>query len=161
MTDQTTSGPTGFNTDEIADLAMLGAKVEDTLANLEKYIKALNIFTEWNGTITALKAETGVAFTYFDSPYHEDRYNWEMSLTSHGIEFTAFDRDGDRLGFFMPFTFLSPQTRPKCIEDLRTKYAAQATRQAEVKRAEREKERDRAERALAKAQADLAAIDRP
>lgn len=154
-----TASTTGYDAAEIADLAALGAKIEDTLDNLGAYIDQHNIFAEWNATLDTITTETGVTFSYYDSPYHEERYDWDMSLTAHGIEFTTLDHDNDRLYFFIPFTFLSPQTREQCIADLRDKYAAQAARQADAKWQQTQKEREQVERVLAKAQADLAALD--
>lgn len=158
-TTETTAGPTGFNAAEIADLSALGAKVEDTIESLEKYLKDHDIYAEWNETIDAIRAETGFEFNYHTSPYYNERWNYDLTLSANGIEFDALDHDNERVGFFIPFTFLSPQTREQCIEDLRTKYAAQAARQAEEKRAKMQTKREQAERALAKAQADLAALD--
>jgi hypothetical protein len=168
MTDQSasttsttsTSGPSGYNAAEITDLAALGAKVEDTIESLEQYIKDHDIFQQWNDALDTIREETGFDYGYYDSPYyHEALFGWNLSLTPHGIEFDTIDRDRDHLIFFIPFTFLSPETRPQCIADLRTKYAALAERQGTAKRAEQEKARDDAERALAKAQANLAALD--
>lgn len=154
------SGPSGYNTAEVADLAALGAKYEDTLDSLRVYIERLNIFEEWNAALDAIKAETGFNYTYYDSPYYtKTPFDWEMSLTAHGIEFETYDRDRERLGFFIPFTFLSPETREQCIADLRIKYAAIAARQNEGRRQQMQTQREQAERALAKAQADLAALD--
>lgn len=157
MTD--TASTPGYDAADLADLGALGAKIEDTLDNLRVYIENHDIVALWNATLDAIRADIPVEFSYHDSPYYSDRYDWDMSLTAHGIEFTTLDHDRDRLYFFIPFTFLSPQTREQCIADLRDKYAAQAARQADAKRQRMQKEREQAERALAKAQADLAALD--
>ena len=151
---------TGYDAIGIANLAALGAKVEDTIESLEQYIKDHDIFQQWNDTLDAIREETGFDYGYYDSPYyHEALFGWDLSLTADEIKFDTIDRDRDHLTFYIPFTFLSPETRPQCIADLRTKYAALAERQGKAKRDEQEKARAAAERALATAQANLAALD--
>lgn len=145
---------------DVADLTRLGEQIDDTLTNLLAFIEASDIFQKWNDAQQALEMETGITWTYFNSPYYDaSRIDWTITLTGEGIEFAGEDRERDRLGFTMPYGFLSEETREDTLNALRQQYTATAGRQSEQERINRQRERDDAQREFDRAQARLAALD--